>query len=480
MIQYLSLQSHARVLFDNTRRLARCSRRPTSKRRLLLRCWTSFLLSWTPIIVPTAAAFPEPRSPKSEARPGDAVVTIKAEGVDRDQFGSGFYYTPDGLLATCYHVIRGASQITVYDALGHVRSQDEQVRVVAIAPALDLALLRVAGRSKRPAMLTLHPRPSDITPYARLETLGHPSGMKLQHLFGRATQSGYAKSGEVFDIRSKLIFMQKDVDLLLLDITAGVGMSGGPVLWKGKVIGILSGGLGPSEPVRAIQWAVPVSYLVSYVDDRRFQRIEKLPGSVASWPENELMEKGFRAFVQVKARPIPAESAVVLSGMVRDGSDSPLPLVNVVVLQDRMVMQTAFTDGAGRFQIQVRRGEPAQLVFMSQGRATIAWNGISTQNNQTLNVDLGPGANAEVREGSARIEGTIHSRNGQPWDNVVVTAVCDGLFLRSTRSLGNGSYSIELPRGGNVVLQFSREELGILSLPGVYRGGSQRIDVVLP
>jgi serine protease Do len=79
------------------------------------------------------------------ARVGEAVVQVRtASGL-----GSGFFIHPDGWVVTNHHVIAGETEIAVVrfqGAAGDLRRINYQnIRIVAMDPALDLALLRIEG-----------------------------------------------------------------------------------------------------------------------------------------------------------------------------------------------------------------------------------------------------------------------------------------------------------------------------------------------
>src|SRR5437870_7413961 len=69
------------------------------------------------------------------------VLSIWAKSADKSWVGTGFIVSEDGQFVTCYHVIRGARTLTVYRG----KESYGEVQVIAIAPAHDLALLKIAN-----------------------------------------------------------------------------------------------------------------------------------------------------------------------------------------------------------------------------------------------------------------------------------------------------------------------------------------------
>jgi S1-C subfamily serine protease len=153
---------------------------------------------------------------------------IKNEGDEQGaSAGSGFEIDGDGTILTNYHVVQGASRITV--GLGHGSSVT--ARVVGEDPSEDLALLRIPI-----AGLVLHPLRLGDSAAAHVGdpvlAIGNPYGLERTLTTGivsalqRAIQ---APDGATI------------ADALQTDAPIDPGSSGGPLLnERGEVIGINS------------------------------------------------------------------------------------------------------------------------------------------------------------------------------------------------------------------------------------------------
>ncbi len=203
----------------------------------------------------------------------DAIVRVSAMRGPNVGQGTGFFISADGLIATAYHVIHGASRIDV-TVRGETLVPD--VTVVAMRPDADIALLRIpAERSAR--FYQVPATPPGGVPGEKLYVHGHPLGFPKQVLTGARTQKGYLPSQQWLDDASTRIFVVPNLNLLPLDITAEPGLSGSPVLdGAGQVLGVFSGSL---QRGRGYAWAVPVENLRLATMQQVGQRAAAVP-----WP----------------------------------------------------------------------------------------------------------------------------------------------------------------------------------------------------
>ena len=131
--------------------------------------------------------------------------------------GSGFIVTADGKIVTNFHVIRDVNQATVTTADGKAY---QDVEVMALDPARDLAVLRTAARTPRPLILG---DSGQVQPGEHVVAIGNPLG------FGDTVSDGLLSA------------VRKLPQITLLQISAPIshGSSGGPVFNDhGQVIGV--------------------------------------------------------------------------------------------------------------------------------------------------------------------------------------------------------------------------------------------------
>ena len=181
---------------------------------------------------------PGPRDPR-EQEDGDGSELRSEAG------GSGFVISPDGLIATNYHVIEGASELMV--TLGDER-REYPARVRGVDQATDLALIQVeAGRD---------------LPYLRLGDSGRVRVGDWVMVVGNPLRLGRTVTVGVVSAVGRSGLGITDVsfeNFLQTDAAINFGNSGGPMVnLEGEVVGIAT----------AINWgaenvgfAVPASTL---------------------------------------------------------------------------------------------------------------------------------------------------------------------------------------------------------------------------
>lgn len=159
----------------------------------------------------TWAAISEPSRPVAMA---GASVLIDAGSSGK---GSGVHIG-NGYILTAHHVIDGAKELTVKTDDGRSLTPE----IMWANSAYDIALLRVdpAGVSSR-ALRCTDPLRGDA-----VWSLGNPLGLKFVAFYGHI--SGSARP------------LGDWASVLILDITVGPGMSGGPLIdSSGRVVGIV-------------------------------------------------------------------------------------------------------------------------------------------------------------------------------------------------------------------------------------------------
>ncbi len=181
----------------------------------------------------------------------EAVVKISSPGGS----GSGFFVNGEGFLITNYHVIERETRIevTVFrkEKNGFETKKLKKVKIEAINPFVDLALLKVEGLGDTKVPFVYLGDISRINTGEEVFAIGNPLGLERTVTNGVISTKNRAFEG--------LLYIQTNADI-------NPGNSGGPLFnLAGEVIGvtnmgyIFAGGLG---------FAIPVNYVKHFIENR--------------------------------------------------------------------------------------------------------------------------------------------------------------------------------------------------------------------
>jgi serine protease Do len=186
-------------------------------------------------------------------RYGDAVVLIRTPA----GLGSGFLISDEGHLITNYHVVEREQRIsvTLFDRAdqGYRKRQVTDVRILALHPLRDIALLKVdpselEGWDPTPVVLS---RDDEVEPGDMVFAIGNPLGME------RSVTRGVVSSAS--RTVGHLRFIQTDASI-------NPGNSGGPLFnTRGEVVGIACAG---HTMFDGLAYGIPTEDLLDFLRHR--------------------------------------------------------------------------------------------------------------------------------------------------------------------------------------------------------------------
>lgn len=184
---------------------------------------------------------------------GEGVVLIK----NPSALGSGFIIREDGHVVTNAHVVQGETQltVTVYKKVeGSIEKKVfEKVKILAVNPFVDLALLKIDPAELGDTKLTkvYLGNADDVKVGNSVFAIGAPQG------FERTVSEGIVSTTN-----------RENKGMVYIQTTAQVnpGNSGGPLFdRKGQVVGVVAWKLLFSE---GLNFAIPINYVQHFLDNR--------------------------------------------------------------------------------------------------------------------------------------------------------------------------------------------------------------------
>lgn len=183
---------------------------------------------------------------------GEGVVLVQTPG----GLGSGFIIDPRGYCVTNYHVVERETRIatTIFHRNANnefVRRRIDDVRIIALNPFLDLALLQIPVQKDVPFRIVYLAKNNDQREGDEVFAIGNPLGLERTVSQGIVSTRNRNFNG--------LVFLQTTANI-------NPGNSGGPLFnLHGEVVGVTNMKLLFSE---GLGFAIPVAYLKHFIDNR--------------------------------------------------------------------------------------------------------------------------------------------------------------------------------------------------------------------
>jgi serine protease Do len=222
-------------------------------------------------------------------RHGDSVLMVKTPR----GLGSGFIISEQGHLITNYHVVERETRIsaTLFQQTpdGHEKKELKKIRILAIHPSRDLALLQLDPKELegyKPRPVTLNPG-ADVNSGSVVFAIGNPLGLE------RTVTQGIVSS-TTRNI-GHLRFIQTDA-------AVNPGNSGGPLFnARGEVVGVICAG---ATFFDGLAFGIPASDLIDFLENREAYLFDaSQPQNGMSYHEPPFFPKGL---TREAAQPAPA------------------------------------------------------------------------------------------------------------------------------------------------------------------------------
>jgi S1-C subfamily serine protease len=216
--------------------------------------------------------------------------------------GSGFLFTPDGLIITNSHVVEHTSRLTVRLSDGRASDAD----IIGDDPATDLAVLRISGG---PFPWVSLGDSSAVQVGQVAVAVGNPYGFQCSVTTGVVSALGRtlrSRTGRLID------------DVIQTDAALNPGNSGGPlVTTRGRVIGVNTAVILPAQ---GLCFAI-ASNIVQYVamrllrDGRIRRSVIGVAGEKIAVPRRLARAHGLAASSGIRVAAVEAGSAAASAGL---------------------------------------------------------------------------------------------------------------------------------------------------------------------
>lgn len=243
--------------------------------------------------------------------------------------GSGIVWDKQGHVVTNFHVIKGATSVTVsldggQEYVGKVLGQDEDK---------DVAVLQIEDKTDdlRPISLGTS---SDVVVGQKVYAIGNPFG--LDHTLTTGIVSGIGR-----EIQSG-ITGRPIQDAIQTDAAINPGNSGGPLLDSaGDLIGINTAIYSPSGANSGVGFAIPVDTVKNSVEQIiKYGRVMRPVLGIAFAPDASSTQLGVNGILVLSVKEGGPASKAGITGTTRDGAGR-LVLGDVIVSVDGKQVRTA-------------------------------------------------------------------------------------------------------------------------------------------
>jgi len=279
---------------------------------------------------------------------GPAVVRLdvkrRVRGRGDGGSGSGFIFTPDGLIVTNSHVVTGATAIEVTLNDG----QNFQAHLVGDDPDTDLAVIRVAGH-KLPSASFGESRGVRVGQLA--VAIGNPYGFQCTVTAGVVSALGRSlrsQNGRLMD------------DVIQTDAALNPGNSGGPLVnSRGEVVGVNTAMILPAQGIcfaTAIDTAkVTLSHLLKH------GRVRRARLGVAG--QNIVLPRRM-----VRRHELARDAAVQVASIERDGPAARAGLEQGDIIVEFAGQPVAGFDALHRLLTEEKLGASVPVTVVRRGR----------------------------------------------------------------------------------------------------------------
>jgi len=236
--------------------------------------------------------------------------------------GSGFVWDTGGHIVTNFHVIAGASRITVVTA----DRAEYQAKIVGTDPDHDLAVLRITTPEKDLVPVTVGSS-KDLKVGQKTLAIGNPFG--LDHSLSTGVVSALGRTNRSMSDRTIEGVIQTDA-------AVNPGNSGGPLLdGSGRLIGVNTQIVSPSGAFAGISFAVPVDMVNRVVPQLiAYGKIIKPGLGVSSVLQDGIAARyGIEGVVLMRVAPDSAAGRAGLKGAV-ETQDGEILLGDVITAID--------------------------------------------------------------------------------------------------------------------------------------------------